>query len=232
MNILREVRRINKKSMPLRIILLLTFSVIFIVTTYAWFSTQKDVKYKGLSGDVTSWDVSYYVNSDTDEILDEIAVFTIDELYPGMPDYQDVVHIYNIGEASTAITYDVVSVKIFGEEVIDSITIQKQGNTVKIFSADTQYPFYLNYTYDKTKLIGQYEVGGTYENSAKATCTFNGGWEFGGDETKNSLDTQFGKGAYEFYQNPANDKSKAIEVKVRIKSSMIHPSEDPDFPYD
>ena len=64
MNILREVRRANNKSMPVRIILLLSFSVIFIVTTYAWFSAQKDVKFGGLEGEVTSWDVSYYINEE------------------------------------------------------------------------------------------------------------------------------------------------------------------------
>ena len=57
MNILREVRRVSKKSMPLRISLLLVFCVIFIVTTYAWFSLQKDINLGGLEADVTSWDV-------------------------------------------------------------------------------------------------------------------------------------------------------------------------------
>ena len=103
MNILREFRRVKEKNMTTRIRLLLTFSMIFIVTTYAWFSTQKNVDIGGLTGDVTGWDVSYFVNSDQSEILDEIAVFTIDEFYPGMPEREDVVHIYNRGEASSAI---------------------------------------------------------------------------------------------------------------------------------
>ena len=95
MNILREFRRVKKRSVATRVKLLLVFSVILIVNTYAWFSADKDVNLKGLEGDVTSWDVAYYVNEDENEILDQTAVFTIDELYPGMPERQDVVHVYN-----------------------------------------------------------------------------------------------------------------------------------------
>lgn len=64
MNILREVRRINKKSVPARITLLLVFSVILIVNTYAWFQINQEMKLGGLEADVTPWDVSYYVNND------------------------------------------------------------------------------------------------------------------------------------------------------------------------
>ena len=97
MNILREVRRFNNKSMPLRIISILMFCVILIVTTYAWFSSQKDVNLGGLTGDVTSWDVTYFVKGE--EIFDQTATFTVEQLYPGMDPWGDTVHIYNIGES-------------------------------------------------------------------------------------------------------------------------------------
>ena len=119
MNILREFRRAKKRSIATRIRLVLLFSVILIVNTYAWWSATQDVKLSSLEGDVTSWDVAYYV--DEDEILDQMAVFTIDELYPGMPDREDVVHIYNIGTTGTIIKYELMSVKIFGEEVLDEL---------------------------------------------------------------------------------------------------------------
>lgn len=40
MNILREFRRVKKKSMATRIKLLLIFSVILIINTYAWFRNK------------------------------------------------------------------------------------------------------------------------------------------------------------------------------------------------
>ena len=39
-----------------------------------------------------------------------------------------------------------------------------------------------------------------------------------------NLDTKFGKEAYAYYQDSANDPSKAVEVQVKITSSRIHPS--------
>lgn len=238
MNILREIRRVNKKSMPIRIILLLSFSVIFIVTTYAWFSAQKDIRLNGLEGAVTSWDVAYFVNNDENQILDEVATFSIDELYPGMPNREDIVHIYNIGQASTDIKYELISVKVFGNEVLN--TLQTSGeiqtdtttNTTNIFSKDTSYPFNVSYTYDKDYLNGKYaEEDLVTSQTAHAMLKFHVNWAYdvqNGTEAQNTakdiLDTKFGKEAYTYYKDANNDHTKAIEIKVKITSSMIHPS--------
>ena len=238
MNILREIRRVNKKSMPARIILLLSFSVVFIVTTYAWFSAQKDIRLSGLEGAVTSWDVAYFVNNDQNQILDEIATFTIDELYPGMPVREDLVHIYNIGQASTDIKYELISVKVFGNEVLN--TLQTSGeiqtdtttNTTNIFSKDTAYPFNVSYTYDKDYLKGKYSTTDPVTSqTAHAIFKFNVNWEYDVENgtvdqntAKDILDTKFGKEAYTYYKDPNNDPAKAIEIKVKITSRMIHPS--------
>lgn len=235
MNILREFRRVSNKSMPLRMILLLLFSLIFIVTTYAWFSTQTDVDLGGLQAPTTPWDVAYYINDDEKEYFKQTVIFTIDELYPGMPDREDLVHIYNLGSTSTNITYEIVSVKIFGQEVVEQLRTNGEihtdtaTNTTHIFSKDTAYPFNVSYTYDKAKLTGEY-VDDATTPSAHATFKFNVNWEYEGNGTddenlaRDILDTKFGKDAYAYYQNEANDPTKAIEIQVKITSSMIHPS--------
>lgn len=236
MNILREVRRVNQKSMPVRIMSILIFSVILIVSTFAWFSSQKDVKIGGLTGDVTSWDVAYYVRGE--ERRDQTATFTISQLYPGMDLYTDTVHIYNIGESSTNIEYDVISVKVFGETIYDinsatnELTIETDADTktTHIFSGDTNYPFEISYTYDKDYLNGTYDLDTQTPASAHAILTLNAIWDYGEEGSvdgeisdQDALDTQFGKDAYEYYQNVLNDPSKAIEIKVRIRSNFIHP---------
>ena len=233
MNILREVRRVRQKSMPVRIILLLAFCVIFIVTTYAWFASDKDISLGGLEGSVTSWDVSYYVNEDEDETLDRVAILTVDEFYPGMPNREDVIHIYNVGTSSTNIAYELISIKVFGQEVLDTLRtsgeITTSGNTTNLFSKDTQYPFNISYTFDKTYLNGKYEDDATTPN-AVATFKYNVSWTYEGNGSaednlaRDVLDTKFGKDAYAYYQNEANDPTKAVEVQVRITSTMIHPS--------
>ena len=237
MNILREVRRVKQKSMPVRIISILLFSVILIVTTFAWFSSQKDVRLGGLTGDVTSWDVSYYVRNE--ERLDQTATFTINQLYPGMDLYKDYVHIYNIGESSTNIEYELISVKVFGETLYEkgsatnelTIEVDEDTNTTHIFTGDTTYPFEISYTYDKDYLNGKYDLDTQTPTSAHAILELNAIWAYGEEGSvdgeiseKDALDTQFGKDAYEYYQNAANDPSKAIEIQVKITSNFIHPS--------
>ena len=230
MNILREFRRVKTKSMTVRISLLLIFSVILIVNTYAWFSIQKDVNLGGLEGNVTSWDVSYFVNEDTNEILDQTAVFTIDELYPGMPVREDIVHIYNRGTTGTTIKYELLSVKVFGQEVLDKLKedpngIKTEGNTTNIFANKEEYPFNISYTYDKNTLVGQYVDDITTPNAA-ATFKFNVNWEYEEGDTEEEikardlLDTKFGKDAYSYYQNEENNPTKAVEIYVKITSSM------------
>ena len=231
MNILREARRFNQKSMTLRIISILLFSVMLIASTFAWFSIQKDIRFGGLTGDVTSWDVEYYIDGETNPIINEIATFTIDQFYPGMQRPDDIVHVYNIGTSSTNITYELISVKLFGEEILGELDLQVDSstNTTTIFSEDTQYPFRVSYTYDKTYLKGKY-VDDTTTPEAHSTFKFSVKWAYedGGSaeeiEDRDELDTSFGKAAYEYYQREGSDPSKAIEVKVKITSSMIHPS--------
>ena len=230
MNILREFRRAKKKSMATRIRLISIFSVILIVNTYAWFNINQPVRTKGLDGYITPWDVSYYV--DGKEIFDQDVTFTIDELYPGMPNREDAVHIYNLSTTSSSIKYELKSIKIFGEEVLDQLqndgVIQEEGNTVKIFANDNEYPFDVNYTYDKTRMDGEYESDETTPD-AVANFKFHVSWAYQNDGTddektaRDLLDTKFGKNAYNYYQNEQNDKNKAIEIVVKITSSMIHP---------
>ena len=233
MNILREFRRVKKRSLPARILLISIFSVILIINTYAWFNSNQPVNMSGLEANITPWDVRYYV--DDKEVLDETVTFTIDELYPGMPNREDIVRIYNMSTTSTSINYEVTSVKVFGQEVLDQLKenniMQTDGNTVHIFADDTEYPFDISYTYDRARLDGEYVDDETTPN-AGATFKFQASWEYQGEGTEDEnlardiLDTKFGQGAYEYYQNEENDSSKAIEITVKITSSMIHPNAD------
>ena len=102
-------------------------------------------------------------------------------------------------------------------------------DTNHTLSDDTQYPFDISYTYDKTRLDGKFEDD-TSTPDAKGTFHYHTSWEYQGDGTdvenlaRDILDTQFGKDAYTYYQDEGNDSLKAIEITVKITSSMIHPN--------
>ena len=53
MNILREFRRIKKRSLPARILLISVFSVILIINTFAWFQANQPVDMTGLEANIT-----------------------------------------------------------------------------------------------------------------------------------------------------------------------------------
>lgn len=228
MNILREFRRAKKRSIASRVRLVTIFSVILIINTYAWFNINEGVKIGGLEADITPWDVTYYV--DGKEILDQDYTFTIDELYPGMPNREDAVHIHNLTTTSSSIKYEVISIKVFGQEVLEQLKnnggIQQEGNTVKLFADDTAYPFNISYTYDKTRIDGEF-VDEETTPDAIANVKFNVSWTYQGTGTedenlaKDILDTKFGKDAYNYYQDENNDPTKAIEIVVKITSSML-----------
>ena len=59
--------------------------------------------------------------------------FTIDEIYPGMPDREDIVHVCNLTKTSSSIKYELVSIKVFGKEVLSQLKanggIKTDGNT-------------------------------------------------------------------------------------------------------
>lgn len=231
MNILREVRKVKEKKMSTRIILMLLFCVIFLVNTYAWFTAEKSARLNRIEGDVTSWDVAYYANDE--EVLDETVTFTIDELYPGMPNREDIINVYNIGKASTQIYYELLSVKVFGVEVLNQLKVNKdlkiEGTTTNLFSIDTNYPFNVSYTYDKNYLSGQYVDDETTPDS-KATLNFNVSWPYVAGSTEEEiitgdiLDTRFGKDAYTYYEEGYDPKT-AIEIQVRITSKMVQTSD-------
>lgn len=239
MNILRELRRTSKKSMATRIRLILLFSVLLIINTYAWWYVNKEVDLGGLEADVKTWDVAYVVNEQN--VLDETVNFAIDDVYPGMPDYEDYVHIYNLGDKNTQIIIEIESIKIFGQDILEELEnneeIQKDGNTVTLFVNDTKYPFCISYSYNTDVLEDKYEYGkltdGVFEDlknedgkygyevndPAVATISFNINWEYeaGADE----LDTEMGKKAYEYYNNATENGNKAIEVTMKITSKLL-----------
>lgn len=242
MNLLREVRKASKKRTSTKIKLLLMFSIILIVNTYAWFNIQREIELTKIEANVNSWDVAYVIKND--EQLNENVKFDMTEMYPGTDYINNEVHVYNTGDYNSKLNFEVTSIEIFGEKleieklreegrIIENIE-QKKG---KIFENDQEYPFTITYTLDKNILIGKYDKGEYingkyidkkdengkygYENGSNsvATLTFKLEWKYlsGMDEQ----DTVIGKKAYEYYKkiNNEEDKSNIEAFNVIIKLS-------------
>ena len=231
MNILREVRKSAQKSIEVRIKLILMFSVILIVNTYAWFNIDKELKIKGIENKTIPWDVAYFVNGQ--EIFDEYVTFTIDELYPGMKEWEQTVNVHNLSVTSSSIGYEVTSVKIFGQDVLEQLktdgVIQTQENITNIFGDDSLYPFDITYTCDKNFITGEY-VDDTTTPESNATFKINASWPYETGSTTEEIitgdatDTQFGKEAYKYYKD-GNSPNSAIEITIKITTKMFEVSD-------
>lgn len=240
MNILREIRKISKKSKKKKIMLIMLLSIVLIVNTYACFFSEKETNLKSIEGKVNSWDISYVISEK--EILDEEISLDIDTIYPGMPIYEKDLHIYNLGNTNAQITIDIISVQLFGNEIAnelkEKLEITDKNNEVTVFADlpnTSEYPFKCKMAYDKLKLEDKYGyitfdedgnfVDGKdennkygYETNNKSVATIK--MQFMWDGTNDVLDTQFGKKAFEYYQNQENTQ-EAMKIKIRVTSSRV-----------
>jgi hypothetical protein len=125
------------------------------------------------------------------------------------------------------ISYQIVSVKLFGEEVLADLQSEggivqeedENGNIkINLFAnsgSTVKYPFSIYYTYDKDTISGVYTNEEDVDSMAQ--LVFSSKWE--SIDANNEIDTDYGKKAYEFYQDEDNEDSEAIEVTIRITSS-------------
>lgn len=217
MNVFRELRKINSRNVIMKTRLLCIFSFMLILSTYAWFQSMKEVKISGLEAEVVGWDVEYYID---ENMVENEYTFTTSDFYPGMEEVTEKVKIYNTGESPTNIELEIVSVKMFGEEIYSQLVanneITKTTNQIKLFDNAEKYPFNISYTLDKTYLSDKY-IDETSTN-AIATMNLNVSWEYDGTIQKDVLDTGFGAKAYNYYKlHP--DATEALEIKMKITSS-------------
>lgn len=224
MNVLREMRKFKSKSVIAKIRILILLFVMLIGSTYAWFYTKKEINISSIRGKVTEWDLEY--SAEGEIIKQQEYVMAVDHFYPGSytkeDSFEKVISIQNMTVSESIIGYNIVSVRLFGEEILGSLRTEgdykRENNRIDLFSTE-KYPFEVGITYDKTKIQGIYEDDEKTPESV-AKCTFFAIWDYERIGTtmnivdNNKLDTSIGERAYAFYQN--NPNKPALEVIVKI----------------
>ena len=114
MKILRVLRR-----RKIKLSFVLIFLVVFIVNTYAWWSTAKDTSTGSLALNVSSWDVAFII--DGEEKTEEYT-FIIDEFYPGIATtenpIQKTINVWNIGDASSNLQFEIKEIYLYGMQIL------------------------------------------------------------------------------------------------------------------
>ncbi len=177
------------------ILLLITFSS----TTFAWFVYATKIS-AGITAHIESWNILF---TSKDNMISEYVNFVIPNMYPGMPDYDDGVSAYNLGEKQATIYFEVVSATILGVRyVVDETTLTSD---MMINKLARDYPFKISLSLSNESLT---------PNSGRTYFSLNVTWPFesGNDE----LDTFWGKKAFDYNSN--NPDSPSIELVVKISA--------------
>lgn len=225
MNVLRELRKFKTKSALAKIRILILLAVMLTVSTYAWFYSDKDVNVSNIRGVVTEWDVEYSI--DDVVITTEEIVIACDEFYPGMPDFEKTIKTSNKTETGADIKYELKSVKLWGNEILDDLkssnNVTTAGTTTNVFATEN-YPFNAGFYYDKDVIGGVDPITGEPTPDSHAELTVFANWSYersGVGVDTDSLDTFYGEKAYTFYQeNEGADPEKyPLEIIINITSA-------------
>lgn len=188
-----------------KLLFLIMLFFLLVSNTFAWFLYNKVVS-ADISGSVRAWDVKLDGSANSE------VVFEIDELYPGMSDFDKSLNIENNGGSTAMVSLTLNSFTLFGVEYKVGNTYTDEAGVSKTYTEEdllnifSTYPFKMSFNVTDSELSpGQ-----------AADIIFHVDWpyESGNDE----LDTYYGQEAYNFKE--ANPSGKAIIIKIGIESTQ------------
>lgn len=171
--------------------------IALITNSFAWFIYSNKVTNDITTG-VKSWKITFDQEGST---LEDYVKFEIDDIYPGMDDYEQHINITNNGEMKAYIIYNIEAIKIFDETYTkDDYTEEELINLLA-----NNYPFKMTFTENNTEI--------DIDETGYFGVTLVWPYESGDDEK----DTYYGKKSYEFKQTSDDPQ---IQITVKIKASQ------------
>ncbi len=191
------ILKIIRKRVKPRTLLLLALTLT--ANSYAWFIYTTKVN-NAVEAHVRSWNVRF--DFESSEILEYIN-FNVDDMYPGMEDYENSIKIINSGEATGKINYEIIRARI-----IDTVYVN-DGETVTtnsiINNFKNNYPFKIIIEVTNEEISPN---GGEEQFSIKVKWDY----EAGNDEQ----DTYWGNQAYDYQQTNPDSSIISLEIKISV----------------
>lgn len=203
----------NKKSSmiktlkPTRIIFLI---VLVAANTFAWFIYASKID-NSLSVHVKGWNVTFEANEN--QVSNEVNV-VVDDLFPGMEDYEYNISAYNNSEVTANLTYQIIEARILGTTYVTVEGRNSRGETVQEND--------LTSSALETKLANDYPFAISLSTSGSLINTNNGrqdfylevSWPY--ENNQDELDTTWGINANNYKINNPTLPSIAIVIKLVI----------------
>ena len=185
-----------------RIRYFLIFAIIlFSINAYAWFLYVTRVD-SSISATVRSWNVMFQVH---DNNIASDVIFTVGDIYPGMPPYNDHATIINTGSSSGEVFFTIKSVQVFNDVYTDSNYTQAQLLNI----LNNNYPFEIDISLTNTI------VAPSHTEYFNVDITWP--YESGDD----ALDTYWGNVAYNFLNDYPSASCISITAEVRVNQESI-----------
>lgn len=193
------LKRLSKKF-NLKLIFLLAITLAS--NTFAWFVYSTKVS-NSVTAYVRAWNVAFEVG--TDDAVKDVFI-TIEDVYPGMDDFEEKIKAANHGDTAATLSYEIVSAKIFGTLYTISSDFTSEELAQKLAE---EYPFKINVSVSNNII----EVGNTSEYYLISMVW---PYESGNDE----LDTTWGNRAYDYYAEHPDEPS--ISLNIRILATQVN----------
>lgn len=192
---------------PSRIILLI---VLLAGNTFAWFIYATKIN-TDVSVHVRAWNV-VFESGDT-EISNDISI-PINNVFPGMEDYEYSITAYNRSEVSASLSYQVLSARIMNQEYVSVEEKRRLGLTI---NEDDLTSLEL-----EDMLANDFPFSITIDTSGQTISSENGQetysisvvWPY--ESNDDAADTLWGTNAYQYKQSNPDDPSISINIKITI----------------
>lgn len=195
-----RLRKVFKTIKRIRYFLI--FAILLLsVNAYAWFVFVTRVD-SSITARVKSWNVMFQVHDNN--IASEVT-FTVGDIYPGMPDYNDFASIVNTGATGGEAYFTIKNVQIFDNTYTN--TNYSQGELIDILTAG--YPFVIDISLTNNVVA----PGHTEYFNIDITWPYESG--------DDALDTYWGNYAYTYLQNNPTATCISITAEVRVNQESI-----------
>ena len=204
----KKVKKILKRINIGHLILLI---LLIISNTFAWMIYANKVT-TGIDVHVRTWNVDFTDKEGT--IVERTFQLEVNNIYPGMEDYEETLNISNTGEIDGEFSFTILNARVLDEEYISVEGRASSGEDpddddltsdelIEMFAND--FPFKIVFVQsNETIAVDETET-------FKAQIT----WAYESDNDE--LDTLWGNNAYHFKNDNPDLSSISINVIVRVK---------------
>lgn len=204
----KKVKKILKRINIGHLILLI---LLIVSNTFAWMIYANKVT-TGIDVHVRTWNVDFTDKEGT--IVERTFQLEVNNIYPGMEDYEETLNISNTGEIDGEFSFTILDARVLDEEYISVEGRASSGEDpddddltsdelIEMFAND--FPFKIVFVQsNETIAVDETET-------FKAQIT----WAYESDNDE--LDTLWGNNAYHFKNDNPDLSSISINVIVRVK---------------